>query len=112
MPEPKFIYGTHYSTPGYTLYYLLRQGWSSFSLILFKKNPFQLFKFKKKKKKVPEYMLCLQNGKFDHPDRLFHSINETWQGVLTNASDVKEVCFQIIIWEEEKKNKSKNNKIK
>lgn len=26
MPEPKFLYGTHYSTPGYVLYYLIRQG--------------------------------------------------------------------------------------
>ena len=24
--------------------------------------------------KVPEYMLCLQNGRFDHPDRMFNSI--------------------------------------
>lgn len=23
---------------------------------------------------VPEYMLCLQNGRFDHPDRMFNSI--------------------------------------
>lgn len=26
MPEPKFMYGTHYSTPGYVLYYLVRIG--------------------------------------------------------------------------------------
>ena len=26
MPEPKFLYGTHYSTPGYVLYYLVRLG--------------------------------------------------------------------------------------
>jgi factor associated with neutral sphingomyelinase activation len=25
MPEPKFMYGTHYSTPGYVVGYLLRQ---------------------------------------------------------------------------------------
>ena len=29
MPEPKFLYGTHYSTPGYVLYYLVRLGTSS-----------------------------------------------------------------------------------
>ncbi len=23
---------------------------------------------------VPQYMLCLQNGRFDHPDRMFNSI--------------------------------------
>ncbi len=42
---PPFLYGTHYSTPGYVLFYLVRM--------------------------APEYMLCLQNGKFDSPDRLF-----------------------------------------
>jgi factor associated with neutral sphingomyelinase activation len=30
MPEPKFLYGTHYSTPGYVLFYLVRKcKWSS-----------------------------------------------------------------------------------
>jgi len=43
---------------------------------------------------VPEYMLCLQNGKFDAPDRIFHNIQATWQNVLTNPSDVKEVRQQ------------------
>ena len=26
MPDPKFLYGTHYSTPGYVLFYLVREG--------------------------------------------------------------------------------------
>ena len=26
MPDPKFLYGSHYSTPGYVLYYLVRVG--------------------------------------------------------------------------------------
>eukprot|EP01137_Pigoraptor_chileana_P021867 Opistho-2@86107 len=65
MPDPKFLYGTHYSTPGYVLYYLVRI--------------------------APEYMLCLQNGKFDHADRLFHSVPETWSGVLSSPADVKEL---------------------
>ena len=43
---PAFLYGTHYSTPGYVLYYLVRQN--------------------------PDLMLHLQNGKFDDPDRAFH----------------------------------------
>jgi hypothetical protein len=38
-------------------------------------------------------MLCLQNGKFDAPDRLFHSIRETWVNVLTNPGDVKEARY-------------------
>jgi factor associated with neutral sphingomyelinase activation len=67
MPDdqPRFLYGTHYSTPGYVLFYLVRQ--------------------------APEYMLRLQNGKFDAPDRMFHSIQETWEGVLQSSSDVKEL---------------------
>lgn len=65
MSEPKFMYGSHYSTPGFVLYYLVRQ--------------------------MPEYMLCLQNGKFDHPDRMFNSIPDTWRNVTTNTSDFKEL---------------------
>ena len=49
MPDdptmPKFMYGSHYSTPGFVLFYLARQ--------------------------APEHMLRLQSGRFDQPDRLF-----------------------------------------
>ena len=65
MPEPKFLYGSHYSTPGFVLYFLAR--------------------------KIPECMLCLQNGKFDHPDRMFNSIPQTWINVTTHHSDFKEL---------------------
>ena len=64
MPE-KFLYGTHYSAPGYVLYYLVRS--------------------------MPEHMLCLQNGKFDAPDRMFHSIAHCYKCVLSNHADVKEL---------------------
>ena len=33
----------------------------------------------------------LQNGRFDSPGRLFHSVEEAWKNVLTNDSDVKEL---------------------
>lgn len=62
---PPFLYGTHYSTPGYVLYYFVRM--------------------------APEYMLCLQNGKFDAADRLFQSIASTWSSVNTNHADLKEL---------------------
>lgn len=62
---PPFLYGTHYSTPGYVLYYFVRM--------------------------TPEYMLCLQNGKFDAPDRLFQSIPHTWRSCNTNHADLKEL---------------------
>jgi factor associated with neutral sphingomyelinase activation len=67
----KFLYGTHYSTPGYVLYYLVRI--------------------------APEYMLRLQNGKFDSPDRLFTSIAETWTNVLLNPADLKELIPEFFI---------------
>ncbi|KNC73162.1 hypothetical protein SARC_14281 [Sphaeroforma arctica JP610] len=65
MPDPKYFYATHYSTPGYVLYYLVRV--------------------------APEYMLCLQSGKFDQPDRLFNDIAATWKGVNTSHTDLKEL---------------------
>ena len=42
----------------------------------------------------PEYMLCLQNGKFDTADRLFFSVEQTWRGVTSNQADVKELIPQ------------------
>lgn len=65
MSGGKFLYGTHYSAPGYVLYFLVRR--------------------------APEYLLCLQNGNFDRPNRLFHSIAKTWENVNTDHADVKEL---------------------
>jgi factor associated with neutral sphingomyelinase activation len=64
-PGKRFLYGTHYSAPAFVLYYLVRA--------------------------APEYLLCLQNGHFDHPNRMFHSVAGTWSNVLTSATDVKEL---------------------
>lgn len=61
--EPPFMYGTHYSTAGFVLYYLVRQ--------------------------APALMLRLQSGRFDDPQRLFHSVCATWDGVNSSTSDVK-----------------------
>ncbi|KAK3270029.1 hypothetical protein CYMTET_21557 [Cymbomonas tetramitiformis] len=63
--EPPFLYGTHYSTPGYVLYWSVRSS--------------------------PGHMLRLQNGRFDAPDRLFHSVSDSWDSVNTNPADVKEL---------------------
>ncbi|XP_049854679.1 protein FAN-like [Schistocerca gregaria] len=65
MSPPKFLYGSHYSAPGFVLFYLVR--------------------------KFPHYMLCLQNGRFDHPDRMFNSVPDVWKNVMTNMSDFKEL---------------------
>ena len=38
-------------------------------------------------------MLSLQGGRFDHPNRLFHSIAQTWNNVLLDNVDLKEVSI-------------------
>ena len=63
--ERPFLYGTHYSTPGYTLFWLLRA--------------------------LPAHALRLQGGRCDAPDRLFCSVREAWEGVLASHADVKEL---------------------
>eukprot|EP00474_Spongospora_subterranea_P002403 CRZ02861.1 hypothetical protein [Spongospora subterranea] len=70
MPDdnPRFLYGTHYSNPGYVVYYLVRAH--------------------------PSYMLSLQSGRFDAADRLFCSIEDTWRSCNNNPADVKELIPQ------------------
>jgi factor associated with neutral sphingomyelinase activation len=64
--DPGFMYGSHYSTPGYVMYWLVR--------------------------KHPELMLRLQNGRFDAPDRLFFSIAEAWAASAGRSNtDLKEL---------------------
>lgn len=69
-----FFYGTHYSYPGAVLYYLLRI------------EPYTL------------HNVVFHHG-FDHPDRVFLSINQVWRSASElNQSDVKELipefyCF-------------------
>lgn len=65
MADPKFIYGSHYSTPGFVLFYLARL--------------------------YPHYVLCLQSGRFDHPDRMFNSLFDVYKNCLNNMSDFKEL---------------------
>uniref|UniRef100_A0A5B6ZA74 Putative BEACH domain-containing protein lvsA n=1 Tax=Davidia involucrata TaxID=16924 RepID=A0A5B6ZA74_DAVIN len=69
-PEvPKFHYGSHYSSAGIVLFYLLRL------------PPFSVENQK------------LQGGQFDHADRLFNSVRDTWSSAAGkgNTSDVKEL---------------------
>jgi hypothetical protein len=64
---PPFYYGSHYSTAGAVLFYLIRV------------EPFT------------SQFLCLQGGKFDYPDRIFDSIPGTWENCLKSTTDVKEL---------------------
>ena len=96
--QPKFLYGTHYSTPGYVLFYLVRQGTSG--VIELRATLFiDGLVFDYDGGAAPEYMLRLQNGKFDSPDRMFWSIEDTWFGVLHSAADVKEVRYHHYHWQ-------------
>ncbi len=65
LEVPPFMYGCHYSAPGYVVFYLMRS--------------------------APQLMLRLQNGRFDAPDRLFGSLAEAWRSVTTLPTDVKEL---------------------
>jgi len=66
-PEEKFLYGSHYSSPGLILHFLIRQ------------EPFT------------SMAIDLQSGKFDCPDRLFFDLKESWKSSNTSSSDVKEL---------------------
>lgn len=62
-----FMFGTHYSTPGYVLHYLVRV------------EPYSLFH------------IDLQNGCFDEHGRLFNSVQGAWKSSLNSQGDVKEL---------------------
>jgi WD40 repeat protein len=73
-PAEAYMYGTHYSSAGIVLHFLLRQ------------EPFT------------SLAIDFQGGHFDCPDRLFFNVAESWKGCTSSTSDVKEVipewyCF-------------------
>ena len=65
--DERFLYGSHYSSPGVVLHYLIRQ------------EPFT------------SMAVELQSGRFDVPDRLFFDIAQCWRGCMNSTSDVKEL---------------------
>lgn len=68
---PPFHYGTHYSTAAFVLNWLIRI------------EPFTTM------------FLVLQGGKFDHPNRLFSSVNLSWKNCQRDTSDVKELIPEL-----------------
>jgi WD40 repeat protein len=64
---PSFLYGSHYSSPGIVLYFLIRL------------EPFTT------------HFLTLQGGYFDYAERLFLSLQNTWSACLTAPADFKEL---------------------
>jgi len=65
--QEKFLYGSHYSSPGVVLHFLIRQ------------EPFTTMAIE------------LQSGRFDCPDRLFFDVAGCWKSCMTSTSDVKEL---------------------
>ena len=65
--DEKFLYGSHYSSPGMVVHFNLRQ------------EPFTTM------------AVSLQGGRFDCPDRLFFDLSESWRSCNTSTSDVKEL---------------------
>lgn len=63
--NPPHLYSTHYSTPGYVAYYLLR--------------------------KIPEFIVRLQNGVFNPSDRIFRDMESAYYSTMNNAADFKEL---------------------
>lgn len=68
---PKFLYGSHYSTAGLVLHFLMRQ------------EPFATLAIK------------LQSGTFDNPNRLFFDLDSSWRGCQESTSDVKELVPEL-----------------
>ncbi len=68
---PRFLYGSHYSSPGIVIHYLIRQ------------EPYTSMHVK------------LQGDKFDCPDRLFFDVNQSWRNCLSSMSDVKELIPEL-----------------
>lgn len=85
-PEvPKFMYGSHYSSAGIVLHYLLRL------------EPFTSLGIE------------LQGGNFDHPDRVFRSVVGTFESALRDMSDVKELVPEWYCMPEMFQNRNREN---
>nr|XP_015214918.1 PREDICTED: neurobeachin-like protein 1 [Lepisosteus oculatus] len=72
----KFHYGTHYSNAAGVMHYLIRV------------EPFT------------SLHIQLQSGRFDCADRQFHSIPATWQALVDNPNDVKELIPEFFYFPE------------
>ncbi|XP_066543971.1 neurobeachin-like protein 1 isoform X1 [Amia ocellicauda] len=72
----KFHYGTHYSNAAGVMHYLIRV------------EPFT------------SLHIQLQSGRFDCADRQFHSIPATWQALIDNPNDVKELIPEFFYFPE------------
>nr|XP_020665996.1 neurobeachin-like protein 1 isoform X2 [Pogona vitticeps] len=81
----KFHYGTHYSNAAGVMHYLIRV------------EPFTTLHIQ------------LQSGRFDCADRQFHSIAATWQALMENPNDVKELIPEFFYFPEFLENQNNFN---
>ncbi|XP_037379777.1 neurobeachin-like protein 1 isoform X1 [Talpa occidentalis] len=81
----KFHYGTHYSNSAGVMHYLIRT------------EPFTTLHVQ------------LQSGRFDCADRQFHSIPATWQTLMDNPYDVKELIPEFFYFPEFLENQNNFN---
>ena len=70
-PTAPYLYGTHYSTPGYVVFWLARA--------------------------APGHLLRLQGGAFDEADRLFRSVPAAWRSVVSPHLDLKELVPEFFL---------------
>jgi|JI10StandDraft_1071094.scaffolds.fasta_scaffold6765569_1 factor associated with neutral sphingomyelinase activation len=63
VSNPPHLYSTHYSTPGYVAYYLIRR--------------------------IPEFIVRLQNGVFNPSDRIFRCLESAYYSSMNSAADFK-----------------------
>ncbi|XP_058520854.1 neurobeachin-like protein 1 isoform X1 [Ochotona princeps] len=81
----KFHYGTHYSNSAGVMHYLIRV------------EPFT------------SLHIQLQSGRFDCADRQFHSLPATWQTLMDNPNDVKELIPEFFYFPEFLENQNQFN---
>lgn len=109
LDTPPFLYGCHYSSPGYVVFYLMRSdpqlmlrlqvgtAWRWGGTLLQRECPLAIARVLLCTNELlrcrlgPRVLPALQNGRFDAPDRLFWSVADTWKSVLSLPSDVKEL---------------------
>ena len=65
LTTPPHLYPTHYSTPGYVSYYLIR--------------------------KIPEFIVRIQNGVFSPAERIFRSVDGAYYASMNSVADFKEL---------------------
>lgn len=91
--EQKFLYGSHYSSPGVILHYseYLTNMHTLFQSTASLTVTFYSFALVLRQEPFTSMHIALQSGRFDCPDRLFFDLAGCWRSCLTSTSDVKEL---------------------